>query len=120
MLGDVVGTHPIAELEAVATPEELVAAREAVAEVTVEEPIRAYATRLARYTRENARLGVSPRGSLSLLRAAQGRAVLSGRSYVVPDDIQREAPVVLPHRIRTDSGDPETLVEDALGTVAVE
>jgi len=120
MLGEVVGTHPIDELESVATLEELVAAREAVSEVTVEEPIRAYATRLARYTRENAKLGVSPRGSISLLRAAQGRAVLDEREYVVPDDVQREAPVVLPHRIRPDSGDPEALVEKALQTVAVE
>ena len=121
MLGAVAGTHPIADLEPVATLKELVAAREAVAAVTVEEPIRAYVTRLARYTRERARLGVSPRGSLSLLRAAQARAVMDGRGYVVPDDVQQEAPVVLPHRIRTDSSDPaEALVADALETVAVE
>jgi len=65
---------------------------------------------------------VSPRGSISLLRAAQARAVLDGRSYVVPDDLQREAPVVLPHRIRTDSSEQtgEDLVEAALDAVPVE
>ena len=120
MLGEVVGTHPIADLEPVTTLESLVAAREATAAVTVEEPIRAYATRLARYTREHAQLGVSPRGSIALLRAGQGRAILEERDYVVPDDIQQEAPVVLPHRVRTDSSDPEALVEEALSTVAVE
>ncbi|MBX0288160.1 MoxR family ATPase [Halomicroarcula sp. F28] len=122
MLGEVVGNHPIEALEPVATLEELQAAREAVAGVTVEEPIRAYATRLAAYTREHARLGVSPRGSINLLRAAQGRAVLDGRDYVVPDDVQTEAPVVLPHRIRTDSSDQtaEQLVTAALDRVAVE
>jgi len=122
MLGDVVGNHPIDALEPVATLSDLQAAREAVAEVTVEEPIRAYATRLAAYTREHARLGVSPRGSINLLRAAQGRAVLDGREYVVPDDVQTEAPVVLPHRIRTDSSDQtaEELVAAALDRVAVE
>lgn len=122
MLGEVVGQHPIEALESVATLAEVTAAREAVAAVTVEEPVRAYATRLARYTREHAQLGVSPRGSISLLRAAQGRAVLDGRAYVVPDDIQREAPVVLPHRIRTDSSDQRAaaLVETALETVPVE
>ena len=122
MLGEVVGHHPIADLEPVATLEDLRAARDTVATVTVEEPVRAYVTRLARYTRENARLGVSPRGSLSLLRAAQGRAVLEGRDYVVPDDIKQEAPVVLPHRIRTDSSDRTAadLVEAALETVDVE
>ncbi|MFC6756423.1 MULTISPECIES: AAA family ATPase [Haloarcula] len=122
MLGEVVGNHPIEALEPVATLEELRAARAAVAGVTVEEPIRAYATRLAGYTREHARLGVSPRGSINLLRAAQGRAVLDGRDYVVPDDVQTEAPVVLPHRIRTDSSDQtaEELVAAALDRVAVE
>jgi len=122
MLGEVVGNHPIESLTPVTTLEALDSARETVANVTVEEPIRAYATRLANYTRENARLGVSPRGSISLLRAAQARAVLDGRDYVVPDDLQQEAPVVLPHRVRTDSSDQtgESLVEAALGTVAVE
>ncbi|PSP84913.1 ATPase [Halobacteriales archaeon QS_6_64_34] len=122
MLGAVVGSHPIERLEPVATLAELRAAREAVAAVRVEEPVRAYATRLAAYTREHARLGVSPRGSINLLRAAQGRAVLDGRDYVVPDDLQTEAPVVLPHRIRTDSSDQtaEELVAAALDRVAVE
>ena len=122
MLGAVVGDHPIERLEPVATLDELRTAREAVAAVTVEEPVRAYATRLAAYTREHARLGVSPRGSINLLRAAQGRAVLEGREYVVPDDLQTEAPVVLPHRIRTDSSDrtAEELVAAALDRVAVE
>jgi len=122
MLGEVVGNHPIDELGPVATLAELQAARDAVAEVTVEEPVRAYATRLATYTREHARLGVSPRGSINLLRAAQARAVLEGRNYVVPDDLQTEAPVVLPHRIRTDSSDQtaDQLVGAALDRVAVE
>ena len=122
MLGEVVGDHPIDGLSPVATLDDLTAARGAVADVTVEEPVRAYATRLATYTRERARLGVSPRGSISLLRAAQSRAVLDGRDYVVPDDLQREAPVVLPHRIRTDSSEQTGagLVEAALESVAVE
>ena len=122
MLGEVVGHHPIEELSPVATLEQLTAAQTTVAEVTVEEPIRTYATRLARYTREHAELGVSPRGSISLLRAAQARAVLDGREYVVPDDVQTEAPVVLPHRIRTDSSDQSAadLVREALDSVPVE
>ncbi|WP_324756375.1 AAA family ATPase [Haloarcula sp. GH36] len=122
MLGEVVGHHPIEELTSVATLEQLSAAQNTVADVTVEEPIRTYATRLARFTREHAELGVSPRGSISLLRAAQARAVLDGREYVVPDDVQTEAPVVLPHRIRTDSSDQSAadLVRDALDTVSVE
>jgi MoxR-like ATPase len=121
VLASVVGDHPIETLEPVATAEELVAARTATAAVTVEEPVRDYVTALARHTRENAQLGVSPRGSIALLRAAQGRAVLDGREFVVPDDVQSEAFTVLPHRVRTASGAGPAVevVEDALAAVDV-
>jgi MoxR-like ATPase len=122
LLGRVVGSHPIEELSPVATLGDLQAARTAVGEVTVEEPFRAYVTRLAEYTREHAKLGVSPRGSIALLRAAQARAALSGRDYVLPDDVQREARAVMPHRIQTAAGERtgEGLVTEALETVTVE
>jgi MoxR-like ATPase len=45
------------------------------------------------------RLGVSPRGSLALLRAARACAAASGRPYVVPEDVKAMAPVVLAHRV---------------------
>ena len=122
MLDRIVGQHPVDDLTPVATVEDLRDARDAVSTVTVEEPIREYVTRLARYTREEAQLGVSPRGSIALLRAAQARAVLSGRSYVVPDDVQTEATVVMPHRIRTgrDGQSGTEVVTAALDTVSVE
>jgi MoxR-like ATPase len=117
-----VGDHPIEELSAVATLEEFAGAREATAAVTVEDPVREYVTRLAAFTREQADLGVSPRGSIALLRAAQGRAILDGREYVLPDDVQVEAPLVLAHRVRTDDSEQSArdVVEDALATVPVE
>lgn len=102
VLRRVVSRHPIQDLEPVVSTAEFQAARETVAEVTIEEPIREYVTGLARYTREHADIGVSPRGSILLLRAAQGRAVISGRSYVVPDDVKGEAHAVLDHRVRRD------------------
>ncbi|MDG5760780.1 AAA family ATPase [Natronococcus sp. A-GB1] len=122
LLGRAVGHHPIDSLEPVTDLETLVRARETVAEIRVEEPVRAYATRLAGYTREHARIGVSPRATISLLRAAQARAALAGREYVVPDDVQMEAPVVLSHRIRTESRDRdgESVVADALEYTTVE
>ncbi len=122
VLGKIVGDHPIQKLEPVAAVGDLRAARETTANVTVETPVREYVTRLARYTRENAQLGVSPRGSISLLRAAQGRAVLDGRDYVLPDDVQREALPTLAHRVRVARGEgtPEELVTAALDAVAVE
>jgi MoxR-like ATPase len=121
VLANVVGDHPIDALEPVATVEDLVAARRTVAGVTVEEPVREYVTALANYTRGRAQLGVSPRGSISLLRAAQARAVLAGREFVLPDDVQAEAFTVLPHRIRTAAGDESAreLVDAALTSVDV-
>jgi MoxR-like ATPase len=106
----------------VATLGDLRDARGAVSRITVEEPIREYVTRLAVYTREQAQLGVSPRGSISLLRAAQARAVLNERDYVIPDDVQTEAWAVMPHRVRTGTPDRsgEDVVREALNTVAVE
>ncbi|NUB89884.1 AAA family ATPase [Haloterrigena sp. SYSU A121-1] len=122
LLGRTVGHHPIESLEPVTDRATIVAARETVAETRVERPVREYATRLAGYTREHARVGVSPRGTIALLRAAQARAVTDGRDYVIPDDVQTEAPVVLPHRIK--AGDRErdgaTVVENALERVPVE
>jgi len=122
MLGRVVGDHPIEELTPVATLSDLEAARGTVGSVTVEGPIRDYVTRLARYTREQAQLGVSPRGSIALLRAAQARAVLDDRAYVVPDDVQTEAQTVLAHRVQTGTVEQSgaDVVADALRAVAVE
>ncbi|SEH16846.1 MoxR-like ATPase [Natronorubrum sediminis] len=122
LLGRTVGNHPIDDLEAVTDLETLVAARETVARTRVEEPVRAYATRLANYTREHAHIGVSPRATISLLRAGQARAAVNGRDYVVPDDLQYEAPVVLPHRIKTNGRDHdgESVVDAALEDVPVE
>ncbi|MFC7070363.1 AAA family ATPase [Halobaculum lipolyticum] len=116
------GDHPIESLEPVATSAELRRARAAVGEVAVSEPVRDYVTELATYTRENAQLGVSPRGSIALVRASQARAVLDGRDYVVPDDVQTEAPSVFAHRVRPRTGSESGLdvVEDALSAVAVE
>ncbi|MBZ6494483.1 AAA family ATPase [Natrinema longum] len=122
LLGRTVGDHPIESLESVTDRDTLVAARETVSTVQVAEPVRTYVTRLAAYTRENARIGVSPRGTISLLRAAQARAVTNGRDYVIPDDVQTEAPVVMSHRIKTTGRDRDgtAVVEDALEHTAVE
>ncbi|MFD1685478.1 AAA family ATPase [Halobellus litoreus] len=121
LLGRVVGTHPIESLDAVASVEDVRRARGTVADVTVREPVRAYVSRLAGYTRKHARLGVSPRGAIALVRASQARAVFEGREHVLPDDVQTEAKTVLSHRIRTDTEiDGEEIVEQALEDVAVE
>ena len=122
ILGRTAGDHPIDAVEPVATVEDVRRARATVADVDVSEPVRTYVARLAEHTRREATLGVSPRGSLALVRTAQARAVLDGRGYVIPDDVQTEARTVLAHRIRTDSGAAEgdEIVSEALDRVPVE
>ena len=122
MLDRTAGRHPIESLEPVATTRELRRARATVGEAGVSEPVRDYVTDLATYTREHAQLGVSPRGSIALVRAAQARAVLDGRDYVVPDDVQTEVRSVFAHRVRPRTGSESgvDVVEDALSSVAVE
>jgi MoxR-like ATPase len=120
------GHHPIGELTPVATERDVLRARETVVGVTVEKPIREYVIDLAEYTRENAVLGVSPRGSIQLVRAAKARAVLDDREYVVPDDVKQEALSVFGHRVRrgrddrigSDAG--REVVEAALDRVPVQ
>ncbi len=121
LLGRITGEHPIESLSAVATIDDIQTARLAVSNVRVEDAVRRYVTRLAQYTRDNAQLGVSPRGSVALVHAAQARAVLDQRGYVVPEDVQQEARATFTHRIRpAPNGDrPASLVTAALESVDV-
>jgi MoxR-like ATPase len=69
--------------------------------VYVDEVIVNYITQLVRMTREHPRVsvGVSPRGSLALLRVSRSIALIHGRDFVVPDDVKMVVPDVLAHRI---------------------
>jgi MoxR-like ATPase len=92
---------PLADLEPVTEPEELIEMQSAVRRVRVEDSVRSYAVQVARATREHAAvaLGVSPRGTMALYRTAQARAAIRGRDFVIPDDVKALAPAVLTHRI---------------------
>lgn len=120
LLGRMVGQHPVDQLESVASLDALRRAQSIVSEVTVSRELREYVTRLVRYTREHAQLGISPRGGIELLRVAQARGALDGRSYVIPDDVQYEAPVVFGHRLRTGENGGEEFVSQLLESVPVE
>jgi MoxR-like ATPase len=93
--------NPLADLQAVCSPGEILAAIQARREVRVEDSLRDYAVRIARATRQNAdiQLGASPRATLALYQAGQALAALQGREYVLPDDIKRAAGPVLAHRL---------------------
>jgi len=95
------GSSPLETLEPVITGEELVRLAEALRHLHVEPAVRRYAVRIVQATREDAafELGASPRGSLALFRTARALAAISGRDYVLPDDVKTMAPYVLPHRL---------------------
>jgi len=92
---------PIDDLFPVLTIDELNDLREQVKQVHVENNIKEYIVSIAQHTRhhENVYLGVSPRASIALMRAAQSYAFMKGRDYVIPDDIQYLAKFVFGHRI---------------------
>ncbi len=89
------------ELPRVVTAEELAALRDAYPEVRVSDDVAGYIMDIVSRARINDMLinGVSTRGSLALYRASQIYAALNGRDYVIPEDVKREAMVVLPHRV---------------------
>ncbi len=94
-------SHPVDSLTPVITQTDIVAMQFKVRSVTVSDPVSRYIVDLVNATRGDARLkvGVSPRGSLMLFRAAQASAFCAGRNYVLPDDVQRLAVPVLAHRV---------------------
>jgi len=93
--------HPLESVEAVVSTDEVVALQGRVREVTVERSLGQYIIELAEATRRHpsVALGCSPRGTLMLFRAAQARALLEGRAFVVPEDVKAEAVPVLAHRL---------------------
>lgn len=89
------------DIETVVDPTTLEAAQTAVGDVFVARPVKEYILRLITATRDHAQteIGASPRAALDLLNAAKARAALSGREYVIPDDIKHMGVDVLAHRI---------------------
>jgi MoxR-like ATPase len=97
------GVAPVtlADIEAVAGKEDLLAIREQVDRVAVSDEIVTYVSSLVRRTRElpSVALGASPRAGVHLLAAAKAFATMSGRGFVVPDDVVALAGPVLAHRL---------------------
>jgi MoxR-like ATPase len=92
---------PLQELSAVMTDSDITAIQENVASVSVDDALVEYLMRLVAATRESEMLdlGVSPRGTLSLFRAAQALALTEERTFCIPDDIKRLVIPVFAHRV---------------------
>lgn len=120
--------NPILNIEApVVSVEDVLTMQEDVKKISVHDNVKKYVVELVHATRNdrNAALGISPRGSIALYKAAKAFAYIYERSYVTPDDIKNTAVSVLAHRIilspqgRSEFGTPEDYIKHILDTVPV-
>jgi MoxR-like ATPase len=106
-------------------PQTILEMQALVQTVHVEEEVIEYCVRLAKFTRQHARvfLGASPRASLALMQASRARALTTGRGYVLPDDVKALAIPVLAHRLvltpeaEMEGSSAESVVQAALEQV---
>ncbi|TXL61823.1 AAA family ATPase [Aeromicrobium terrae] len=93
--------NPLDRLDAVVSIEDVRSMIAAARAVYIAPAVEQYCVDLISATRADTalRLGASPRATLHLVRAAKARAAVHGRDYVLPDDVDALAPVVLPHRL---------------------
>lgn len=93
--------EPIKQMTSFFSKEEVMELQEQVKQVKVSSVVEDYILEIVQMTRnhEEIELGVSPRGTLALMRAAQGAAIVNGREYVTPEDVKKMAPYVLSHRL---------------------
>ena len=114
-------------LEPVVTCNDITDMQQKVKLIRCDEKIQQYIVSIVNATRENdyIKLGVSPRGSIALYRTAKAYAYVTGRGYVIPDDIKALAPVVLSHRIiltpkgRSAVGTSDEMVKKLLSEITV-
>ncbi len=110
------------EIGPVMTTDELIEAQRFVTTVRMDDTLRDYLLSIIAATRTHAdlELGASPRAALALYHAAQARAAINGRDYVIPDDIKYLAVPVLAHRLipnsqaRLRGRDADAILEDAM------
>ena len=119
--------HPIESLESVAQPEEIAALQEEAKNVYVDPLLRGYIVNITEQTRtmSDVGLGASPRATLGLFKASRALALVRGRDYVIPDDIQELAEEVISHRVivsvqaRIRGVNGRSIVTEILGNVPV-
>lgn len=118
---------PIDSVQPVVTAEDIIHARSQVEQIYVADQIFEYIARLAEATRNHQyiKLGLSPRGTIALLRMTKATALLKGRNYVVPDDVIYSFKDVVLHRLIFNSKakinviSDEQVLKDITSTVQV-
>lgn len=95
------GKKPMEDLRPICTSNDIVLLQQEVEKVYSSKEVRAYISAIAAASRRSnaLQLGVSTRAAISLLRAAQANALLNGRDFVSPEDVQKMAEPVLAHRL---------------------
>ena len=119
--------RPMEELRPICTAADILALQRAVGTVYASREVRAYVAMISAASRKYSgmQLGISTRAAISLIRASQARAMLAGRDYVIPEDIQAMVQPVLAHRIvlspeaRMRSITPERALNAVVGSVQV-
>jgi len=138
MLDRFISDEPLEKIEPVAEASDILSLQQACRDIFVHEELRSYIVALVQKTRgasasgntgvslgrtyTSGNSGVSPRGTLALLRAAQAYAMVQERDYVVPEDIKEVAPSVLAHRCLMDEESDEAraaYIQSLLGNVPV-
>ncbi|CAM4014495.1 AAA family ATPase [Geobacillus stearothermophilus] len=101
MLNRLEKAAPLSEIGPVMPLDELLTLQRKVMGVHVSDTVKRYIVDLIQQSRvhEAVYLGVSPRGAIALMKAAQAYAFIHGRDFVIPDDVQHLAPYVLAHRL---------------------
>ena len=120
-------SHPVDQISQVASAEQLQEVQRQVREIFVAPPLRGYIVDIVSASRSHpdVYLGASPRGSLSLFRAAQARAFLQGRDFVSPDDVKAMAEPILAHRLivspaaRVKHVEPGMVIRETLDSLPV-
>lgn len=116
--------NPLEKIGSVCTKEDVMEMQEYVKKIFVHPILRKYIAEIVQATRDNnlISLGVSPRGTLALIKASQAYAALNGRSYVVPEDIKKLTEPVLAHRIITYNNNPaddKKILQDVVKGISV-
>ncbi|MFD3446124.1 AAA family ATPase [Microbacteriaceae bacterium 4G12] len=109
--------NPIDTLQSVITAAEIIQVQEQAKKVSIDRSIEDYIISNIQATRSHSlvEIGVSPRGSLALMKACQSRALLYERTYCTPDDVQALATPVLAHRlVLTVEGDMKVTKQEVI------
>ena len=118
---------PLSTLQPVCNAEDIIGMQAAVAEVYCSREVRSYVANITAATRRHPalQLGVSTRGAIALIKAAQANALLAGRDFILPEDVQRMALPVLCHRVmlspeaRMQGDAADRIVSDIVNNVQV-